>query len=189
MHSLHPGLRRLLAITVLIAVTLGALALVKAALRVGAQAIDGVQDARFELAQVQRRLQASAQVTPTEIARQAAELGALLTWQGQPEDGDARLQGRVGEILRESGLELLQMRSAAPTRAGPLLRATLDASGSGPEAALYDMLARIEGARPPLRIDRLVIRSIDAMNPPTAAGARVQVEFRVSAFGAAGSGS
>lgn len=189
MHRLHPGLRRLLAITVLVAVALCAVALVKAALRSGAQAIEGVQDARFELAQVQRRLEARDQITEVGLAREAADLGALLTWRGPPEDGDARLQGIVGEILRESGLELLQMRSAAPTRADPLLRVTLDASASGSEAALYDLLAHIESRRPPLRIDRLVIRSIDAMSPATAAGARVQVEFRVSAFGSAGSGT
>lgn len=189
MRGLHPSLRRLLAITVLLALALFAAALVNGVLRAGSQAIEGLRDARFELQQVQRRIRSSGEVSDSVIDREWAELSTLLSWQGPPEEGDARLQGSIAQIMRESGLELLQMRSAESERNGPLLSASLDASGSGSEAGLYQMLARIEGARPPLRIDRLVIRSGEAMNAADGEGARVEIEFRVTAFGAAGSGS
>lgn len=187
MNALPFLARRSLAVALLVVALLSGWNLVLRPLYLAAsRAVEELDDARFEL---QRLVLLAADAATTTPAAVRDEFDALHTdvFAGRSaSDADARFVAAVDQLIRASGVRLLQLKTGAPARSGALTRHAVDITAAGHESDLARLLAAIEQHRPILVIDRAVLLSHGA--PLVDAGSDVapelSVELRVSGFGA-----
>lgn len=185
MHALDPRVRKLVAFALLVFTLFAVGGMFKAMYTLGADAVERLYDARFELVQAKQRETASRAVLSTTVEAEEKALVPVLMWVSNASIGETRFQEIVNQVLSTAEFKLEQMRAVPVTQLGSLAKVSLDVTGSGSEASLYLLLAQIERFTPVIVIDRLVVRSADAIQAEQdgPAGPLLSVEMRLSSFG------
>lgn len=154
--------------------------------RATSQAVEELDNARFELHRFVMVAEDAAAATP-EATR--AELDALRTELFAVQtasDTEAHFIAAVDQLIRSSGVRLLQLKAGVPTRVGALTRYTVDINAAGRESDIARLLSAIEQHRPILLIDRAALLSQGT--PLGDAGfdavPELSLELRVSGFAA-----
>jgi hypothetical protein len=180
--GLSPPVRRFVALAVLGLLALAAASLIyRPALRWSASSLERLADARFDLARLQAATRTLASVSPAAIEADEARLRELLAPGATEAEATLAIQSMVGRALSGPGLSVEAMRAeAVQDLGGPRLLAIVW-RGTADEPSLAQALAGLESARPVLRIDRLVLRTIGTEQGV----ARLSAEIRVGALWAA----
>jgi len=154
--------------------------------RATSQAVEELDNARFELHRLLMLAEDAAEATPdatrAELDALQTELFAVRT----ASDTEARFIAVVDSLIRSSGVRLLQLKAGVPSRAGALTRYTVDINAAGRESDVARLLSGIEQHRPILLIDRAALLSQG--NPLGDGGfdavPELSIELRVSGFAA-----
>ena len=140
-------------------------------------AIERLNDTRFELARLQALASESGDLTADDVDRLEQSVAPLIF--SSPKDG-AAFVAAVDSLIRSANVQLLELRTADPTKVANLTRFTIDVRMTASEEALIGLLIAAERHRPLLLIERAVVTTTASMidNGSTP----VSVELRVSAF-------
>ena len=140
-------------------------------------AIERLNDTRFELARLQALASESGDLTVDDLDRLEQSVAPLIF--SSPKDG-AAFVAAVDSLIRSANVQLLELRTADPTKVANLTRFTIDVRMTASEEALIGLLIAAERHRPLLLIERAVVTTTASMidNGSTP----VSVELRVSAF-------
>lgn len=84
---------------------------------------------------------------------------SLLLGEGTPAELAAALQSRINALALRRGVQVLRSGDAQPGSYEALRLIGADLEMSGSADAVYGLLGDIEAERPPLAVDRLVLRS------------------------------
>lgn len=140
-------------------------------------AIERLNDTRFELARLQALASESGDLTADDVDRLEQSVAPLIF--SSPKDG-AAFVAAVDSLIRSANVQLLELRTADPTKVANLTRFTIDVRMTASEEALIGLLIAAERHRPLLLIERAVVTTTASMidNGSTP----VSAELRVSAF-------
>ncbi len=142
-------------------------------------AIERLDDTRFELQRLQALATENSDFTPDDLTRLKQSVATLVF---SSSNDNAAFVDTVNMLIHESGVQLLELRTADPFNDGNLTRFALDVRINAPEEKLVHLLTSLERHRPLLIIDRVVVlataATYDGTSPP------LSVELRIWAFAA-----
>lgn len=142
------------------------------------EAIEKLNDVRFELYRLTLLATESKSITPAELLLQA-EILQTLVFATQTDNGV--IVSTIDELVQISGAQLTQLKTSEPRQTGGLIQFTVDLTASAQEQELTYLLKAIENHRPLLIIDRAVIVS---QNLSTATPSLpLHIELKISGFG------
>lgn len=149
-------------------------------------AVEELDDARFELHRFTVLSRDAAAVTPETVHAEFNALQAELFAVEPATDVDARLIAAMDQLIRSSGIRLLQLKPGGTERTGALARHTVDINASGREHDLARLLAAIEAHRPRLVIDRASFLTQGGLPDSSALDVvpELAIELRVAGFAA-----
>lgn len=156
--ALSPGSRRTIALSgaLIVLAMLWQWALVPLA-NLTRSAVEQMRDAQFELAQATRAANERNSVSAAEVA-QAEETVTQILFAGDSEGAvTSAMQNGVTRIFSEVGLTMESMSARAGSNTGPVSRVAIEGRARGTEKAAMSAVAAIEGHRPLLVIERLVM--------------------------------
>lgn len=140
-------------------------------------AIERLNDTRFELARLQALASESGDLTADDVDRLEQSVAPLIF--SSPKDG-AAFVAAVDSLIRSANVQLLELRTADPTKVANLTRFTIDVRMTASEEALIGLLIAAERHRPLLLIERAVVTTTASMIDNSSTP--VSAELRVSAF-------
>ena len=140
-------------------------------------AIERLNDTRFELARLQALASESGDLTVDDLDRLEQSVAPLIF--SSPKDG-AAFVAAVDSLIRSANVQLLELRTADPTKVANLTRFTIDVRMTASEEALIGLLIAAERHRPLLLIERAVVTTTASMIDNSSTP--VSAELRVSAF-------
>lgn len=140
-------------------------------------AIERLNDTRFELARLQALASESGDLTADDVDRLEQSVAPLIF--SSPKDG-AAFVAAVDSLIRSANVQLLELRTADPTKVANLTRFTIDVRMTASEEALIGLLIASERHRPLLLIERAVVTTTASMIDNSSTP--VSAELRVSAF-------
>lgn len=150
------------------------------------QSIEELDDARFELQRLALLTEDVATTTPDAILAELDALQTELFAVRTTSDTDAQFITAVDQLIRSSGVRLLQLKAGVPSRSGILNRYTVDINAAGHESSIARLLSGIEQHHPLLVVDYAALLSQG--NPLADAGfdtaPELSVQLRLSGFGA-----
>lgn len=144
-------------------------------------AIERLNDTRFELARLRALTSENEEFTADDLGRLEQSVAPLIF--PSPDD-NAAFVAAVDSLIRSADVQLLELRTADPTKASNLTCFTIDVRMNASEEALIGLLLAVERHRPLLFSERTVVAATASMadNSP----APVSVELRISAFAGEG---
>jgi general secretion pathway protein M len=177
--ALSPPVRRFAALGgVVLLIALVVSWVVQPALRWSTAKIEALADARFVMARAQSAARTVQDVAPAAVKEEEAEIHRLLLPGDTEAEAAAALQSLVSQMLSGPGV-LVEGMKAEPTQDRAGLRGLqLGWRGNGDELAVMQALARLEQARPLVRLDRLALGVVSAAGTES----RMSMELRVVAF-------
>lgn len=187
MRELPPLVRFSLAFGLLVIALICAWGLILHPLFLAARtAVEELDDMRFELHRINILAREGASATPESVQSELLTLQHELFAMEETGDTDARIISAVDQLVRISGLRLLQLKAGGHEQAGSLIRHTIDINVSGREPDLAQLLTALERHRPRLIIDRASFLSQGGA--PTTSGfnlaPELSVELRIAGFAA-----
>ncbi|SCX16267.1 Type II secretion system (T2SS), protein M subtype b [Nitrosomonas eutropha] len=144
-----------------------------------ATTIERLNDTRFELHRLQALAIEHSDFTPDDLIQLEQSVAVLVF----PSSNDnAVFVDAVNVLIHNSGVQLLELRTADPFNDGNLTRFALDVRINAPEEKLVHLLTLLERHRPLLIIDRAVVLATAAASDDTSSP--LSVELRIWAFAA-----
>ncbi|PLX61408.1 type II secretion system protein GspM [Sedimenticola selenatireducens] len=148
------------------------------------QSVEELDDARFELQRLAILAEDAATTTPDAILSELDALQTQLFAMRTASDTDAHFITAVDQLIRSSGVRLLQLKAGVPSRAGILTRYTVDINSAGHESDIARLLSGIEQNRPLLVIDHAALLSQGNPFADFDTAPELSVQLRLSGFGA-----